>query len=147
MFFDSLKNMKQNIRLLKISAIASMAFIFFGCDEIIECVFNINPEINDKQLVIGVVGERYRDRITAQINNEVNDNDYDYFFDVFGELPPGIFVDFNRRSIDIFGIPEESGVYRFQVELFVERFDINGLDGSPTCSESTVREFTIQVLD
>lgn len=139
--------MGKSTQLFKICLIASFAFLFSGCDEILECVFNINPEINQKQLIIGVVGERYRDRITAQINNEVNDNDYDYFFDVIGELPPGIFVEFNRRSVDIFGTPEESGVYRFQVELFVERFDINGFDGSPTCSESTIREFDLQVLD
>ena len=139
--------MGKSTQLFKICLIASFAFLLSGCDEILECVFNINPEINQKQLVIGVVGERYRDRITAQINNEVNDNDYDYFFDVIGELPPGIFVEFNRRSVDIFGTPEESGVYRFQVELFVERFDINGFDGSPTCSESTIREFDLQVLD
>ncbi|MEM9076611.1 MAG: hypothetical protein AAGC43_06205 [Bacteroidota bacterium] len=139
--------MVKSIRLFTICVIGSFAFLFSGCDEIFECVFNINPEINERQLLVGVVGERYRERITAQINNEVNDNDYDYFFDVIGDLPPGIFVDFNRRSVDIFGIPEESGDYRFQVELFVERFDINGFDGSPTCSESTVREFTLQVLD
>ncbi|WP_422860132.1 hypothetical protein ACOKFD_04325 [Flagellimonas sp. S174] len=139
--------MEKSTRLFKISIVTSFIFIFCGCDEILECVFNINPQINQKQLVVGVVGERYRDRITAQINNEVNDNDYDYFFDVIGELPPGIFVEFNRRSVEIFGTPEESGVYRFQVELFVERFDFNGFDGSPTCSESDIREFTLQVID
>ncbi|TAI49035.1 hypothetical protein [Flagellimonas allohymeniacidonis] len=139
--------MEKSLRLFKICIAASFAFIFYGCDEIFECVFNINPEIHQKQLLVGVVGERYSDLITAEISNEVNDNDYDYFFDVIGELPPGIFVDFNRRSVELFGIPEESGNYRFQVELFVERFDFNGFDGSPTCSESTVRSFTLQVLD
>ncbi|WP_435622604.1 hypothetical protein [Flagellimonas sp.] len=139
--------MVKSIRLFRIGIAVSFAFLFYGCDEILECVFNIEPQINERRLLVGVVGERYQDRITAQINNEVNDNDYDYFFDVFGDLPPGIFVDFNRRSVEIFGIPEEAGNYRFQIELFVERFDINGFDGSPTCSESTTREFTLQVLE
>ncbi|MEM0931699.1 MAG: hypothetical protein AAGJ12_04495 [Bacteroidota bacterium] len=139
--------MEKRVRLFMICTATVFAFTFYGCDEIFECVFNINPEIHEKQLVVGVVGERYRDRITAEVRNDVNDNDYDYFFDVIGELPPGILVSFNRRSVDLFGVPEETGVYRFQVELFVERFDYNGFDGSPTCSESTIREFTLQVLE
>nr|WP_299173760.1 hypothetical protein [uncultured Allomuricauda sp.] len=139
--------MEKNNRLFKVCIAMSLAFMFYNCDEIYECVFNINPEIHQKQLLVGVVGERYEDFITAEISNEVNDNDYDYFFDIIGELPPGIFYDVNRRSVDFFGRPEEAGIYRFRVELFVEGYDYNGYDRSPTCRESTVREFTIQVLD
>lgn len=139
--------MEKNNRLFKVCIAMSLVFMFYSCDEIYECVFNINPEIHQKQLLVGVVGERYEDFITAEISNEVNDNDYDYFFDIIGELPPGIFYDVNRRSVDFFGRPEETGIYRFRVELFVEGYDYDGYDRSPTCRESTVREFTIQVLD
>ncbi|MGX1929083.1 hypothetical protein [Flagellimonas sp. 2504JD4-2] len=139
--------MEKSKRIFRICIAASFAFIFYSCDEIYECVFNINPEIHQKQLLVGVVDERYEDFITAEISNEVNDNDYDYFFDVIGQLPPGIFYDVNRRSIEFFGIPEETGTYRFQVELFVEAYDYDGIDRSPTCSESTIRDFTIQVID
>ncbi len=139
--------MEKSIQLFRYGFLAFFALVFSSCDEVYECVFNINPEIHQRQLLVGVVGERYEDRITAEVRNDVNDNAYDYFFDIIGELPPGIFVDFNRRSVEIFGIPEEAGNYRFQVELFVERFDYDGFDGSPTCSESTIREFTLQVLD
>ncbi len=147
MFFDSIKNMGKSKQLFRTGILTLFVLTLYGCDEVYECVFNINPEIHQKQLLIGVVGERYRDRITAEVRNDVNDNSYDYFFDVIGELPPGISVEFNRRSVDIFGVPEETGNFRFQVELFVERYDYDGFDGSPTCSESTVREFTIQVLE
>lgn len=138
--------MRQTKRIFGFFVVIAASF-FYSCDEIYECIFNIEPEIHDKQLLIGVVGERYRDLITAEISNEVNDNDYDYFFDVIGQLPPGIFYDENRRSIELFGTPEEAGVYRFRVELFVESFDYNGFDSSPTCSESTIRDFTLQVLE
>lgn len=127
--------------------IVVMASSFYGCDEIYECIFNINPEIHNKRLFVGYLGERYYDNVTAEISNEVNDNDYDYFFDVIGELPPGIFYDINRRSVEFFGVPEDTGTYRFRVELFVEGYDYDGFDGSPTCSDSTVREFTIQVVE
>lgn len=139
--------MGKSKQLFRTGILTLFVLTLYGCDEVYECVFNINPEIHQKQLLIGVVGERYRDRITAEVRNDVNDNSYDYFFDVIGELPPGISVEFNRRSVDIFGVPEETGNFRFQVELFVERYDYDGFDGSPTCSESTVREFTIQVLE
>ncbi|MEM9650179.1 MAG: hypothetical protein AAF969_17005 [Bacteroidota bacterium] len=127
--------------------LAAFTILLQGCDEIYECVFSINPEIHDKPLELGLVGERYYGIVTAEISNEVNDDDYDYDFDVFGELPPGIFYDINRRSVEFFGTPEERGTYRFSVELFVERYDYYGYDGSPTCSDSTVRDFTIQVVD
>lgn len=126
---------------------AALALLLCGCDEILECVFNIEPEIHNKRLVGGVLGERYYDIVTAEIRNEVNDNDYFYDFDVIGELPPGILFDINRRSVEFFGIPEETGVYRFRVELFVDSFDYDGYDGSPTCSDSAIREFTIQVVE
>ncbi|WP_396589687.1 hypothetical protein [Allomuricauda sp. R78024] len=138
--------MKQSKRTIGIFAVIAASF-FYGCDEIYECIFNIEPEIHNKQLLIGFVGERYSDIVTAEISNEVNDNDYDYFFDIIGELPPGIFYDINRRSVEFFGTPEDTGTYRFRVELFVESYDFDGFDGSPTCSDSTVREFTIQVVE
>lgn len=138
--------MRQSKRTIGIFLVITASF-FYGCDEIYECIFNIEPEIHDKQLLIGIVGERYQDFITAEISNEVNDNDYDYFFDVLGELPPGIFYGENRRSIEFYGTPEAAGVYRFRVELFVESYDYDGFDSSPTCSESTIRDFTLQVLE
>lgn len=125
----------------------SLILLNMGCDEVLECVFNIEPEIHDRPLELGILGERYRDRITAEISNEVNDDDYIYTFTVFGDIPPGIGFDIERRSIVFFGVPEEVGTYRFEVELSVESYDLEGYDGSPTCSDQTVREFRIQVVD
>lgn len=139
--------MEKSKGLFKVGLVMLVAFFMHGCDEVYECVFNINPEIHDKPLELGFVGERYYGLITAEISNEVNDNDYFYDFEIFGELPPGIFYDINRRSIELYGVPEETGTYRFEVELFVESYDYYGYDGSPTCSDSTVRKFVIQVVD
>lgn len=122
-------------------------FLLQGCDEIYECVFNVNPELHDRPLEIGFVGERYYGEVTAEISNEVNDNDYYYDFEVYGDIPPGISFEFTRRSVEFFGVPEEKGTYRFEVELFVEAYDYDGFDGSPTCSDSTIQQFTIQVVE
>ncbi|WP_222984351.1 hypothetical protein [Flagellimonas meishanensis] len=139
--------MERTTKTIRLCLSICILFLFSGCDEVYECIFNINPEIHDRPLEIGLVGERYYGIITAEISNEVNDNDYFYDFDIIGELPPGIFFDVNRRSIEFFGIPEEVGNYRFRVELFVESYDYDGFDGSPTCSDSAVRDFVIQVVD
>lgn len=145
MFFDSKKSMGKSKRTLGIF-LAVIISSFYGCDEIYECVFNVNPEIHNKQLLVGFVDERYYDIVTAEVSNDVFDNDYDYFFDIIGELPPGIFFDINRRSVEFYGFPEETGTYRFTVELSVESYDYEGYDRSPTCSEYTSRDFTIQVV-
>lgn len=121
-------------------------YLLQGCDEVAECVFGVNPEIHDKRLSMAVKGENYYEIITAEVENAVFDNRYIYNFDIYGELPPGVFFDINRRSIDLFGVPEETGTYYFSVELFVETFDENGFDGSPTCKEFVERQFSIRVL-
>ena len=139
--------METSKRILRFGLVVIAILFTQGCDEVYECLFNIEPEIHDRPLEIGIVGERYYGIVTAEISNEVNDNDYFYDFEIIGELPPGVFYDINRRSIEFFGIPEETGNYRFRVELFVESYDYYGYDRSPTCSDSAVRDFVIQVLD
>ncbi|RNC89878.1 MAG: hypothetical protein ED555_10530 [Allomuricauda sp.] len=139
--------MKQKLKNFTLFALMGMLFLLQGCDEIAECVFGINPEIHDKRLAVAFVGEPYEDIITAEVSNEVFDNDYIYNFDVFGDLPPGLRFDFDRRAVVVYGIPEEEGTYSFTVELFVENFDEGGYDGSPTCNESTERQFLLRVAN
>ena len=52
----------------------------------------------------------------------------------YGELPPGFSLISIRRSIEFFGIPEETVFTDLMLELFVETYDYDGYDGSPTCS-------------
>ncbi len=58
---------------MAITAIISITF--YSCDEIYECLLDINPEIHKRQLSVAVIGESYYEIITAEINNEVNDDD------------------------------------------------------------------------
>ena len=139
--------MKNKRKILGLFALIGALFFLQGCDEIAECVFGINPEIHNRPLAVAFVGEPYDEIITAEVSNEVFDNDYIYNFDVFGDLPPGLFFDFDRRSVEIYGVPEVEGTYNFTIELFVENFDEDGFDGSPTCDESTERQFSIRVAN
>lgn len=123
-------------------------FIFllcFSCDEVLECVFNIEPDVHAKTMDLGFVGDAYYDVITADVKNASNDDSYDYYFMVIGDIPPGIYYDIRRRKIEFFGVPEVEGTYHFEVRLEVEYFDYDDYDHSPTCSDRDVEHYFIHV--
>lgn len=116
-----------------------------SCDEALECVFGLEPEINETSISSATLNQPYRERITAEVDNAANDNSFDYFFDVIGELPIGVDIVFFARRIELIGIPEEAGAFDFTVYLSVERFEDGFLDTSPTCSDDVSRDFTLFV--
>lgn len=117
----------------------------FGCDEIVECLLKIEPEIHTEPLQTGATYSEYFDTITAEVKNDANDNDYDYFFEIRGALPPGITYDINYREIVFYGIPTEAGIYRFEVKLTVELNTYDEYDPSPTCGDSISEPFEIRI--
>jgi len=138
----------RNSSVMKSKPIFLLLFSFLtllSCEEAIECFLGINPEINETTISSATLNEPYSQRITAEVDNEVNDNSYDYFFDVIGDFPPGIDVVFLSRSIEILGVPEESGAFDFTVFLYVERFENGFYDSSPTCKDEVRQEFTLFV--
>ena len=127
--------------------------LLFGCQDILECVINRHPELQDKRLNVGNKDQIYYDFINAQIKNEPLDDSYDYYFHISDNLPPGleVFVDF--RTIVIEGVPEAAGTYHVDVSLRVQQYDyyydncenqFNNCDG--LCSETTSRTYTLRVL-
>ncbi|RNC87030.1 MAG: hypothetical protein ED556_06300 [Winogradskyella sp.] len=120
-------------------------FTLSSCDEALECVFGVNPEINESVISSGFLDEPYQQRITAEVDNDANDNSYDYFFEVFGDLPAGIEVLFFPREIRLIGRPEEAGSFDFTVYLSVESFQDGFFDASPTCDDVVSKDFTLFV--
>ncbi|WP_299114357.1 hypothetical protein [uncultured Winogradskyella sp.] len=116
-----------------------------SCDEALECLFGVNPEINETSISSATLDENYFQRITAEVDNAANDNSYDYFFDIIGDLPLGVDAVFFARSIELIGVPEETGAFEFTVFLSVERFEDGYYDSSPTCNDSARRDFTLFV--
>ncbi|RZN80647.1 MAG: hypothetical protein EVB11_11360 [Winogradskyella sp.] len=119
--------------------------MLLSCDEALECLFGVNPEINETSISSATMGENYFQRITAEVDNDANDNSYDYFFDIIGDFPVGVDAVFFARSIEIIGVPEETGAFDFTVYLYVERFEDGYYDSSPTCNDSVSRDFTLFV--
>lgn len=129
-------------------------FSFTSCEDVLDCIINVRPELSDKVLEIGLVDEYYFDNITAQINNEPRDNDYDYYFNVTGRLPEGIEVYYDKyREVIFEGVPKESGRFRITVSLEVvalnggyyyddfgnERFN------DPLCSDYTSKTYVLAI--
>ncbi len=133
---------------MKTLRILPFIFLFmslFSCEDALECALGRRPEINEKIISTAVVGEPYLQRITAEVNNEPNDNAYDYFFEVYGDLPEGIDILFFARELRIVGTPEEAGDFTFTVYLWVERFEDGFYDTSPTCGDEVSKDFTLIV--
>jgi len=80
-------------------------FFLLSCEDAFECLIGRNPEINEAVVADAQLGQEYFQRITAEIDNEVNDDDYFYYFEVFGELPIGIDIIYFRREIQLVGVP------------------------------------------
>ncbi|TCK68969.1 hypothetical protein DFQ05_0480 [Winogradskyella wandonensis] len=120
-------------------------FTLMSCHEELECLFGLEPEINETSIASATLNEPYYQRITAEVDNAVNDNSFDYFFEVIGDFPQGIDVVFLSRSLEILGVPEEAGVFEFTVFLSVERFEDGVYDSSPTCSDYARTDFTLVV--
>lgn len=131
------------------SSVFALFFIVTGCQDLLECVINRKPILSDNTLGPAFVNQEYFEEINAEIQNEPRDNDYFYFFDVIGDLPPGIDVLFDYRDVIIEGVPLERGRYRFTIRLDAEQADnycendLNDCDG--LCEESTARTYILTV--
>ena len=124
-------------------------FLLTSCDDALECVFGINPEIKQNSVPVAILDENYFAAISAEVDNQPNDNAYDYFFRIEGDLPAGIDVFFNFRQVEFFGRPQETGRFNFRVFLSVERFnpDTGFYERDPTCVDEVSKRFTLEVFE
>ena len=128
-------------------------FLLTSCDDLLDCIVNVSPELHDKTLTVGNVDEFYSENITAEIKNEVNDNGYDYYFDVSGKLPEGIEVFYDTyREVVFEGIPKESGRFRFTVYLEVVALENYYYDGfgnevydDPLCTDNISKTYVLAI--
>jgi hypothetical protein len=137
--------MKKQLSLLLFCSL----FMFSGCEDAFDCIVNRRPQIHDKVFRDGNVGVYYYQEVTTEIKNEPRDNDYGYNYDVFGELPDGIQMIANYRTVSFEGTPEAAGTYKFTLFLYVDPpvsydYDTDQYE-SVMCSESTSRDFTITI--
>lgn len=139
-------------KLFKFSLLFFLFILNTACQDVLECVINRHPELQDKRLKEGHVNAYYFEEINAQINNEPFDDSYYYYFTVSGKLPRGITSSVGYRSVVIEGTPLEPGRFPINIHLSASQTDdyyddcesqFNDCDG--LCSESTSKRYTILI--
>ncbi|MEP1488123.1 MAG: hypothetical protein ABJL44_16730 [Algibacter sp.] len=124
-------------------------FLFFSsCEDIVDCVINRSPELTTDLLKEAKEGVYYFDKISAGIKNEPNDNRYDYFFNFKGDLPKGLDVIYNYREVILEGVPEETGRFRFTIQLDVDPpydYNSNGNYNDPLCTDHASESYVLVV--
>ncbi len=145
--------MKNILRKTYVLLCASFTFLLFGCAELLDCVASTRPNLHSKSLYLGTVGNSYSDFIEADVTNDANDNDYNYYFSVTGNLPPGIRYYEQGRKIFFNGNPNQAGTFTFRVRLTInapDYYDSNqGFfeDGNRICfgDDTTTKVYTIVI--
>lgn len=124
-------------------------FNLLSCEDVLECVINRRPELPDKRFEVGFVNQLYYQEFDAQIKNEPQDNAYGYNFEIEGELPHGVDMNINYRTLSFEGIPQSQGVFEFTLFLNVDP-PLNYNDETEQyedsmCSDSTFKTYTITI--
>jgi len=124
-------------------------FFFSSCEDIVECIINKRPELPDKRLEDGFTNNYYTKELVAEIKNEPRDDDYEYFFELYDDLPEGLEMIIDYRTIIIEGLPAEKGKYTFTIFLSVdppEYYDEHsGEYEDSLCSKSTSKAYTLTI--
>lgn len=127
-------------------------FTFTNCENVVDCIINVRPVLSDEKLAFGGVNQYYSEKIYAEIKNEPQDNAYNYYFDVRGNIPDGLDVIIDYREVFIEGTPTKAGRYTFTVYLDVDPpdgyyYDEDGNEryDDSLCSDSTSRTYTIAI--
>ncbi len=119
-------------------------FLSSSCSNVIDCLINVRPELQHRQLEAGYADRYYFDKISAQIKNDPNDNSYDYYFSVSGEVPRGIDVIYDYRDVIFEGVPEETGRFRIRVSLDVDAYEYYDYQ-TDTYSDGLCTDYTSKV--
>ena len=120
-------------------------FLFFGCDDVLSCIVPREPELKNNKFPIGSTETYYYAEVNAEIRNEPQDNDYDYYFDFEEPLPPGLDYYVNYRTISIEGQPELPGIYQITLLLYVEGPFRDAAENVLLCENSISKTFTLIV--
>ena len=135
----------------RLLSIPLLCFLFFGCQDILECAIGRSAHIPNKTFPIGSTSEYYYVEFDAEVKNEPRDNDYDYFFEVReSSLPGGISYYANYRTLSIEGLATETGVFEIEVYLYVEgplevQYDNDGdaYYHDPLCDNTITKTYTL----
>ncbi len=125
-----------------------LPFVFLvlcGCDDALECgLVNRRADMQDKPAQV-LTRDAYA-TITYEaevVNDTADDEEYDYSFDVYGDVPPGLTITYEHRQVVLRGYPQRSGVYDFSIRVYVDYVGIDFKCLNDDSDENTYR-ITVQ---
>lgn len=101
-------------------SIVFILFTTYSCSELIDCIASTKPELKSKSLSLGYTGQPYSNFIEASVKNDSNDDDYDYYFSISGNFPPGITYFKQNRRLYFSGAANQGGTYTFKVTVTID---------------------------
>ena len=124
--------------------------ILSSCDPIagggvlLDCIDDDGPVLSPRTLPVPVLNHSYEAIITASIENEPNDDRFQYIFTLGAGLPAGLIVDTFAREVRISGAPTELGNYAARIEVRVTD-DGSGGNSHRLCRTRTARNYVFDV--
>ena len=128
--------------------VASSTLALHGCEALldfaIDCIDRDGPEFNKTLLIAPVLNQVYSETITASIDNEPQDDRFDYEFAISGRLPMGIATEEIGRRLIFSGTATETG--EFPIRVSVEVSHRNGNLDSGLCFTNESQSYVLTVL-
>lgn len=122
-----------------------IALVLTGCDGVLDCLDNDGPVFDKVAIKSAVLNEVYAETIRASVNNEPQDQRFDYQFELTGQLPAGVSTREAGQQFLFTGTPTESG--SFPLTLFVEVDDGLNAQESGLCYVSETENYVLVVSE
>lgn len=132
------------------SVMVAVVLLLGGCDAL-DCIVDTHPQFSRDSLAVATLNQEYEDTLQVDINNSVDDDDYDYRVVLEGRLPPGLSLQTSSRRVSFTGTPTQLGNYSFTLNLYAAPgnpgLGFNFGDQAPDlCEGETSQEFEISVV-
>lgn len=103
--------------------------LFSGCSTLVECLRDISPVLNPKELISGMLYQNYNETITYEVKNANTANYHISELTLEGNFPPNLNYTYTGDTITFSGLPNTTGTYEFTVKITVEP-DITDTEGA-----------------
>jgi hypothetical protein len=129
-----------------------IASLTISCDPLTDCIIRNRPELPEKIFPSAYLGSYYEESLRAAIDNSPNDDGYFYYFFI-SNLPRGLDYESEGRELFIYGVPEETGNFEFNIVVSVDEphygygDDNDGIfdDDDNLCDDSTSRIYRLRI--
>jgi hypothetical protein len=117
--------------------------IVTGCQEVLDCIAGIKPNLIEKELATGSISQHYNDNVAFEMEHADTE---DYFINdlsIEGNLPPGIGNFITQNAITFNGMPTNTGEYEFIIKITVSPHTSNADGSDDMCGNVSSKHYRI----